>query len=106
MSIIQNASNCESAAEIFFRSSETHLRTVRVRSTLNVLSCFLTRPSSSAKRGRLLDRSGYRVHTAANGEETLDLIPRVKPKLVLKDLQMPEFGRFLERELELIGDKK
>ncbi|PYR82888.1 MAG: two-component system response regulator, partial [Acidobacteria bacterium] len=27
----------------------------------------------------MLDRSGYRIHTASNGQEALELIPRVRP---------------------------
>ena len=36
----------------------------------------------------MLDRSGYRIHTASNGQEALELIPRVRPDLVLMDLQL------------------
>ncbi|MFA5099871.1 MAG: response regulator [Candidatus Omnitrophota bacterium] len=36
-----------------------------------------------------LKKKGYNVHTAANGEETLRLLPDVKPSVVLLDMRMP-----------------
>ena len=37
----------------------------------------------------LLESEGYRVHTASNGKEALDLVARVRPALVITDLMMP-----------------
>lgn len=37
-----------------------------------------------------LEDSGYRILTAANGREGLDLFAKEQPDLVLTDLQMPE----------------
>lgn len=37
----------------------------------------------------LLESEGYRVHTASNGKEALDLAARVHPALVITDLMMP-----------------
>ena len=36
-----------------------------------------------------IQKEGYRVHSAKNGQEALDIIPRVRPNLVLLDLMMP-----------------
>src|SRR3989339_1528710 len=38
----------------------------------------------------VLSMEGYTVHTAENGEETLDKIKTVNPDLLLLDLNMPE----------------
>jgi CheY-like chemotaxis protein len=39
---------------------------------------------------RVLTRAGYRVLTAANGREALDLLHGVVPDLLIVDLRMPE----------------
>ena len=48
---------------------------------------------------RALERSGYEVETAADGEEGLDRVVELRPSLVLLDLMMPKVDGFevLER---------
>lgn len=41
---------------------------------------------------RVLTRAGYRVLTAANGREALDLMRAVVPDLLILDLRMPEMS--------------
>ena len=43
---------------------------------------------------RLLEPEGYRILTAANGKEALDLLPVEAPDLILCDLVMPVMGAF------------
>jgi two-component system, response regulator, stage 0 sporulation protein F len=40
----------------------------------------------------VLEEVGYRVVTAAHGQEAVDLIPRERPALALVDLKMPVMG--------------
>lgn len=46
-----------------------------------------------------LQKNGYQVVTAANGQEALESIQRTPPRLVLLDLNMPGMGgwQFLQR---------
>lgn len=46
-----------------------------------------------------LQKNGYQVVTAANGQEALEFIQRTPPRLVLLDLNMPQMGgwQFLQR---------
>jgi two-component system response regulator MprA len=46
----------------------------------------------------LLERAGYRVTTATNGQEALDELSRQRPALILLDLMMPVMSgpEFLE----------
>lgn len=37
----------------------------------------------------VLRQEGFRIETAADGQQALDLIPSVHPDLVLSDIQMP-----------------
>lgn len=46
-------------------------------------------PSIIQAVSRFLDREGYRVFTAANGQEALDKIPHNKPDVLLLDVKMP-----------------
>lgn len=39
-----------------------------------------------------LDRCGYDVRTAANGEEGLELVKEFQPELILLDLRMPKMN--------------
>ena len=53
-----------------------------------------------------LEREGYRVHTATDGGDGLELARRVKPSLVLLDIMLPtldgfEICRILRRESEV-----
>lgn len=47
----------------------------------------------------VLTREGYDVHSVYNGEEALNVFPKVKPDLVLLDLRMPKVDgvEFLKR---------
>jgi putative two-component system response regulator len=38
---------------------------------------------------RLLVRDGHRVHSASNGREALESVPRIQPDLILMDVMMP-----------------
>lgn len=38
----------------------------------------------------ILELDGYKVITALNGKETLDIIKNIVPKLILMDLQLPD----------------
>ncbi|HWI56889.1 MAG TPA: response regulator, partial [Bacillota bacterium] len=42
----------------------------------------------------LLEREGWKVVLAANGEEALELARRAKPELVVMDIQMPEMDGY------------
>jgi DNA-binding response OmpR family regulator len=53
-----------------------------------------------------LERDGYRVVTAADGAEALELIARERPRLAVLDLMLPELdGRAVIRELRYQGEK-
>jgi CheY-like chemotaxis protein len=43
---------------------------------------------------RFLDRQGYEVRIAFNGEEALDIWERFKPDLVISDIKMPKMNGF------------
>jgi CheY-like chemotaxis protein len=43
---------------------------------------------------RILERNGYDVATADNGQEALDVVAREQPHLVLLDLMMPVMDGF------------
>lgn len=40
----------------------------------------------------ILDKKGYKVHVAVDGQEALDILKEVKPDLILLDLRMPRMG--------------
>ncbi|MDP2005040.1 MAG: response regulator [Rubrivivax sp.] len=42
----------------------------------------------------LMKREGYEVHVARDGQEALDLLQRVQPRLVLLDVMMPNKNGF------------
>lgn len=42
----------------------------------------------------LMKREGYEVHVARDGQEALDLLQRVQPRLVLLDVMMPNRNGF------------
>lgn len=42
----------------------------------------------------LMKREGYEVHVARDGQEALDLLQRVRPRLVLLDVMMPNKSGF------------
>ena len=41
---------------------------------------------------RFLEERGYAVESASNGMEALEILKRVKPVLVITDMQMPAMG--------------
>ncbi|MBV8051757.1 MAG: response regulator [Acidobacteriaceae bacterium] len=41
---------------------------------------------------RFLEERGYAVECASNGCEALDILKRVRPALVITDMQMPKMG--------------
>ena len=41
---------------------------------------------------RLLSKHGYKISTAIDGEEALDIIPKFKPKVILADWTMPKIN--------------
>lgn len=41
---------------------------------------------------QLLEDAGYKVHTARDGIEAIELLPQIKPDLVLTDLEMPRMN--------------
>lgn len=43
---------------------------------------------------RFLEREGYEVRIAFNGEEALDISDRFKPDLVISDIRMPKMSGF------------
>ena len=54
-----------------------------------------------------LSTEGYRVSTASNGQEALDLVPKERPACVLLDLMMPVMdGWQFVAELEQRGWRK
>lgn len=49
----------------------------------------------------LLTTEGYEIHTASNAEEALNLLPTIKPRLILMDIQLPRMdGLELTRQLK------
>jgi len=58
----------------------------------------------------ILEMEGYEVHTACDGEEALEVAERVKPDLILLDVNMPrkdgyEMCRILREREDLAGTK-
>lgn len=52
----------------------------------------------------ILKSAGYRVVTAANGQEALEVIRDVEPSVIVLDMQMPQMdGRELFRRLSVQG---
>ena len=41
---------------------------------------------------RFLEERGYAVESATNGEEALDVLKRIKPALIVTDMQMPKMS--------------
>jgi len=41
---------------------------------------------------RFLEERGFAVESATNGEEALDVLKRIKPALIVTDLQMPKMS--------------
>ena len=51
--------------------------------------------------------AGYKVTTAANGAEALDLAPKVKPDLIMMDVRMPKMtGYEACRQIKMIDELK
>jgi two-component system cell cycle response regulator DivK len=49
----------------------------------------------------LLARNGYRVHEARTAEEALEIVAKVRPRLVLADIQLPGIdGLEMTRQLK------
>lgn len=58
----------------------------------------------------ILEMEGYEVHTARDGEEALEVVDRVRPDLILLDVNMPrkdgyELCRILRAREDLAGTK-
>ena len=58
----------------------------------------------------ILDMEGYDVHTACDGDEALEMADRVRPDLILLDINMPrrdgyEVCRILRQRLSLAHTK-
>lgn len=58
----------------------------------------------------ILDMEGYEVHTARDGDEALEVAERVRPDLILLDINMPrkdgyEVCRILRERREMAGTK-
>ena len=51
-------------------------------------------PANVQFLGKLLREEGYKIAHAPNGQKALELIPRVRPDLVLMDVMMPELDGF------------
>ncbi len=52
-----------------------------------------------------LEAAGYRVQTAANGREGLEVVKREKPDLIVLDMKMPEMdGWEFAKEFEAVFD--
>ncbi len=47
----------------------------------------------------LLTNEGYEVHTAGGGREAVDLALKVKPKLIIMDILMPDLDGYQATEL-------
>jgi DNA-binding response OmpR family regulator len=58
----------------------------------------------------ILDMEGYEVHTARDGDDALDVAERVRPDLILLDINMPrkdgyEVCRILRKSENISGTK-
>ncbi len=58
----------------------------------------------------ILDMEGYEVHTARDGDEALEVAERVRPDLILLDINMPrkdgyEVCRLLRERQDMVGTK-
>src|SRR2546427_4441761 len=47
------------------------------------------KPQSSAYLSRFLSQRGYKVHVAKDGPSVLELVARVRPQLVVMDMELP-----------------
>jgi DNA-binding response OmpR family regulator len=58
----------------------------------------------------ILDMEGYEVHTARDGDEALEVAGRIRPDLILLDINMPrkdgyEVCRILRERVDMAGTK-
>ncbi len=58
----------------------------------------------------ILDMEGYEVHTAHDGDEALEVARRVRPDVILLDINMPlkdgyEVCRILRKQADMAGTK-
>lgn len=58
----------------------------------------------------ILDMEGYKVHTARDGDEALEVAERVRPDVILLDINMPrkdgyEVCRILREHRDMAGTK-
>jgi DNA-binding response OmpR family regulator len=62
-------------------------------------------PSVTSMLGSFLELSGFQVHVANNGLEALEIIPKLKPDLIVMDVLMPQLnGRETLRRLRQQGN--
>jgi CheY-like chemotaxis protein len=54
-----------------------------------LILCVDDNPSQLVLLRFLLERAGFEVSLAANGQEAIDLTPTLKPDLILMDMMMP-----------------
>ena len=41
---------------------------------------------------RFLEERGYTVESAANGQDALEILKRIRPDIIITDMQMPKMG--------------
>jgi signal transduction histidine kinase/DNA-binding response OmpR family regulator len=106
MVLPRNVPNSQSNSEEFLRAvvpmlpaAETHIsRSVNDTQTTNpdapLILVVEDEPSSRELMTRWLSRMGYRVETAADGEQGLEKARRCKPAVILLDVTMPKMTGF------------
>ena len=75
----------------FARAAPGHERTIMVTEVTDQAAVLVIDDEESMREGcrQTLDQEGYRTAVAANGQNGLRLVERVRPDVVLVDLRMP-----------------